>query len=334
MWTEYNNCLIYKGLEVPFEDAKNGNIDKVKEYISSANSWVNIPDEKGNTLLFYAGKRGHVNVVTFLLEKGASVYENIKGKSLWDKAPQEVMTVLENHSLNALQLFEKVYSNHLALSAEKFVGEKLNELKSIVQSLSECGKKQVAYHLFKELLVHGEIESAKVIFNEYQKGFHRSLLSLLINNFEMETINDSAIEEQLFINALKTSFQQYFELDLIEDQRLVDRVDKADMDSDYDELINEIKDYGNKRTLISFSTLIIMKLCGEKKFKKAEEFLKRCVKEHFLYSGMIECITEEIEEVEWIKRFDGYKELCADREVLEEDPLSMLYQHYRENTSN
>ncbi len=56
-----------------------GDLSKVKELLSGRKELINTPDENGSTPLIYASKKGHMEIVRYLLENSANV--NAKNKS-------------------------------------------------------------------------------------------------------------------------------------------------------------------------------------------------------------------------------------------------------------
>ncbi len=55
-----------------FQSARVGDVIKLKEYLAN-NINVNSHDSKGNSAIVIASGRGHVNIITILLEQGANV---------------------------------------------------------------------------------------------------------------------------------------------------------------------------------------------------------------------------------------------------------------------
>lgn len=183
---EYDGLPFYKNEEAPYAAAKAGNRDAVANFINSMQfNWVDVPDEKGNTLLFYAGKYGHVEIVTLLLKEGASPYINKKGKSLFDKAKEEVKVVLEEYLCNKARSFEEVYSDHLKEVAEDFASRVPERLLSIVTTLPEECKNSVAQSVTRALLSIGEVELAESVRDLYQNERYKHLLGLIIEEFSL-----------------------------------------------------------------------------------------------------------------------------------------------------
>jgi len=55
--------------------AQIGDYTKVRDILKSSPNLINVKDKHGNTPIVYAAWRGHTNIVTFLLSKGAKIDE-------------------------------------------------------------------------------------------------------------------------------------------------------------------------------------------------------------------------------------------------------------------
>ena len=81
--------------------AANNDLKKLKIILSLSNPCFDMPDEKGDTPLFYAAKAGHVDTISFLLNQQVSInHSNIFGKTA-------IFYAAENSQLEVIDLLVK-----------------------------------------------------------------------------------------------------------------------------------------------------------------------------------------------------------------------------------
>jgi len=94
------NLTLTATLEV-HQAAEQNNLKKLKILLSLSHPCFDIPDEKGDTPLFYASKAGHLDIITFLLNQKVGIdHANIFGKTA-------IFYAAEHGHLEAIALLQK-----------------------------------------------------------------------------------------------------------------------------------------------------------------------------------------------------------------------------------
>ncbi|MFA6916491.1 MAG: ankyrin repeat domain-containing protein [Parachlamydiales bacterium] len=98
--SEQNNYFDPSALKA----AKTGDLSIVQKFIERG-GWIDMSDPKGNSMLYYAAKKGQRAVVQYLLKAGAHPYTNLKGQTIQDVAVSQVEDIvkkLKNHARDEL----------------------------------------------------------------------------------------------------------------------------------------------------------------------------------------------------------------------------------------
>lgn len=184
------NWDIYFSNGVPYMAAKLGNLSGIEKFIREG-GWVDIPDRKGNSMLYYATKKGHVKVVDLLLANGAHFYANKKG-----------ITILATHctlSSECLKTYKMSFKEALRLLAPEpsqeikerafedfWVNVPLKYPEHALEHLDYIeseSKIQAAKLLVHNFLCSGDIQSAKCVLEQFQAEHPVQLLKLQIELF-------------------------------------------------------------------------------------------------------------------------------------------------------
>ncbi len=119
-----SSCLFDPSI---YQAAKQGNLDKVQAFIRNG-GWIDMPNKKGNSMLYYGCKAGQVEVVRYLLGQGAHSYSNLKGKTGLERALQEIKNIVKENEVLRKEISVLAYTlNHQIV-------EKALKLRSM-----ECG---------------------------------------------------------------------------------------------------------------------------------------------------------------------------------------------------
>lgn len=154
--------------------AKAGDLSKVQAFIQ-AGGWVDMPDAKGNSMFYYACKKGQIEVVRYLLCQGTHHYGNLKGKTGLEKAPENVKQLVQEIEASRKEVTALVYNQSLQIALKASSFESYEEGMRFISSIVN---EKVRQNALEEFAMHSGFDSPyAVLLLKYVAGKEQDIVA-------------------------------------------------------------------------------------------------------------------------------------------------------------